>query len=238
MSARENIAAWRKTASADDISAGRDWYPFARRVARDLARAHGVSGDVAAGVIAALSPRCSWPENLAAADTVLRAYAAGEPMPTGVPGVYPANLRKAWNIVGHGDGFPRCNGTRIGARGTLVACVAGRDGCAAAQYLHGPKVCEFHETINGRRDGRVLDVWATRAADVSPYEVGTLAADDPRRAGIPGSRLAALQDAYVDVAVEYGEDPRATQAIVWTRIRRVWLRTDGKRNRVRDDIPF
>lgn len=64
----ENLRAWRETATADDITAGRDWYPLARRVARDMSRHHGVSLDVAAGVIAVLSPRCAWSENLAAAD--------------------------------------------------------------------------------------------------------------------------------------------------------------------------
>lgn len=153
----ENLRAWRETATADDITAGRDWYPLARRVARDMSRHHGVSLDVAAGVIAVLSPRCAWSENLAAADAVLRAHANGEPMPTALPGVYGENVRKAWRIVEHGARYPRCNGSRIGARGGRVTCAGHRDGCPAADYLHGPKVAEFAETIAGKRDGRVMD---------------------------------------------------------------------------------
>lgn len=235
----ENLRAWRESASADDIAAGRDWYPHARRVARELSRQHGVSLDVAAGVIAVLSPRCAWSENLAAADTVLRAHANGAPMPTALPGVYGENVRKAWRIAQHGARFPRCHGRRIGKRGHEIACAGHAHGCEAADYLHGPKVCEFAETIGGKRDGRVMDVWATRAADVHPGDVYTLAADDPRRDGVPGSRFAQLQDAYATVAAEYGEDPRVTQAIVWTYIRRVWHRSDGRRNgQRRDVIPF
>lgn len=235
----ENIRAWRESASADDIAAGRDWYPLARRVARDMSRHYGVSLDVAAGVIAALSPRCGWSENLAAADTVLRAYANGEPMPTALPGVYGENVRKAWRIAQYGAGFPRCDATRDGARGGRVRCHGRRDGCPAAEYLHGPKVSEFAATIAGDRDGRVVDIWATRAADVHPCDVLTLAADDPLRDGNPRGRFAQLQYAYATVAAEYAEDPRVTQAIIWTRIRRVWHRSDGRRlGQRRDVIPF
>lgn len=235
----DNLRAWRATASADDITAGRDWYPLARKVSRQLATRYGVGVDTASGVIAALSPRCSWSENMGAAESILRAAANGDPMPDALPGVYGGNVAKAWRIAQHGDGFPRCDGSREGKRGGTIKCAGHAHGCDAASYLHGPKVTEFAATIRGKRDGRVMDVWATRAADVSPYDVLALAPDDPRREGLPGERLAQLQDAYSQVAAEYGEDPRVTQAIIWTRIRRSWHRSDGRRSGIRrDDIPF
>ena len=239
VTAAENIAAWRATASAEDIDRGRDWYPMARSVARQLAARYGVGIDTAAGVIAALSPRCSWSANMAAAEAVLREHADGVTLPP-LPGVYGGNIRKARNIAAAGDNYPRCNGTRVGKRGGLVQCAGRAHSGPAADYLHGPKVTEFAATIGGKRDGRVVDVWATRAADVHPADVLHLAADDPRRTGDPAGRIAQLQDAYAEVAAEYGEDPRVTQAIVWTRIRRVWTRSDGRRNGIHrnDDIPF
>lgn len=237
----DNLRAWRNGASDNDVSAGRDWYPFARKCAREMATKYGVALDTAAGVIAALSPRCDWIDNLSGAETILRAHANGDERPDALPGIYGDNIRKAWRIAQHGENFPRCNGTRIAKRGhATVACQAGRDACAAAGYLHGPKVCEFAETIGGKRNGRVMDVWATRAADVHPADALTLSPEDPRRDGIPGNRLAQLQEAYSAVADEFGEDARVTQAIVWTRIRRVWHRADGRRNGIRkaEVIPF
>lgn len=239
MSALANVTAWRATATADDIERGRDWYPLARKVARQLATRYGVSVDTAAGVIAALSPRCSWAENMAAGETILRAHADGAPVPATLPGVYGVNVAKAARIAAHPGPYPRCDGTRIGARGRRVVCHGHRDGCPAADYLHGPKVTEFAATIGGNRDGRVMDVWATRAADVHPHDVLTLAPDDPRRDGVPGTRLPQLQAAYAECAAAFAEDPRVTQAIVWTRIRRTWLRSDGRRSGIRrDNIPF
>lgn len=47
------------------------WYRESRRVARALARKHGVTLSVAAGVIAALSPRQQWVSNVAGADDLL-----------------------------------------------------------------------------------------------------------------------------------------------------------------------
>lgn len=239
--AADNLRAWRAGATADDIAAGRDWYPHAQRVARDMSRAHGAHLDTVCGVIAALSPRAPWAANLQGADEVLRAHATGADRPYALPGIYGANIAKAWRIAEHGRGFPRCDATRTGKRGGRVRCSGHAHGCAAADYLHGPKVAEFADTILGKRDGRTMDVWATRAADVAPNEALTLAADDPRREGVPGNRLAELQDAYAEVAAEFGEDARVTQAIVWTRIRRAWRRSNGTANgmwKTDDGIPF
>lgn len=47
------------------------WYRASKRVARRLARKHGVPLRTAAGVLAALSPRVRWSTNVAAADKLL-----------------------------------------------------------------------------------------------------------------------------------------------------------------------
>jgi hypothetical protein len=224
MSAVENIGAWRALATTEDIDAGRSWYPLARSCAAEMSTKYQVPVENAAGIIAVLSPRCEWLDNLDAAETILRAHAAGEPMPSEMPGVYGRNIAKAWKIARHGGAdLPRCNGYREGARG-MRRCAPTRDECAAADYLHGPKVCEFHETILGKRAGRVVDVWATRAADINPYDLLTLTRDDPRCEGVPGARFATLQTAYLTAAENIGEDPCDLQAIVWTTIRRTWRR--------------
>ena len=220
----QNILAWRELAAESDVHAGRDWYPIARNIARQFADTYGIPLDVSAGVIAVLSPSTEWMANVRGAETIIRAHARGESMPG--PGevetTYYTNVIKAWRILSTGSDFPRCDGTRIAASGRRVKCNPTRDDCPARAHLHGPKVSEFHATILGKLDGRVVDVWATRAADVGPYDVLSLAKDDPRRIGVPGSRFTILQDAYSEAARIRGESPAVIQAIVWTYIRRVW----------------
>ncbi len=54
------------------VAAGVGWYPLARRVIRGLARHHDdtVTVDMMTGLVAATSPRMSWPDNLAIAHRV------------------------------------------------------------------------------------------------------------------------------------------------------------------------
>lgn len=68
------LAAWH-SASPAERRAGAEWYPTARRHARRIAREGGISLSQAAGVIAALSPRCRWEINLRRA----RHAVAGQP---------------------------------------------------------------------------------------------------------------------------------------------------------------
>lgn len=241
--AADNLRLWRELATPSDVHAGRDWYPLARKIAGELADAYGQDVETVAGVIAVLSPQTEWMANVRGAEAVLRAYAAGDPMPEpgAVSTTYYGNVRKAWAILQSGASFPRCNGHRENERGRLVKCHPNREGslCPARAHLHGPKVVEFFETIMGKRAGRVVDVWATRAADVNPYDAILLRKGDPRAEGLPGTRIPMLQAAYAEVAAEYGEDPRDTQAIIWTAIRRSW-RTPGKALQMEldADIPF
>lgn len=51
---------------------GASWYVDARREARRMARTYGVGLGAACGVIAALSPRVQWSQNLKLAEEVLR----------------------------------------------------------------------------------------------------------------------------------------------------------------------
>lgn len=240
----DRILEWRTCASQQDVEEGTEWYPLARACAAQMSARYAIPLDVAAGVIAVLSPRMEWSANLQAADDILRAFSRGDDEPEigedspDVEGekrtsAYGTNIRKAWNIARTGEGFPRCNGTRQGVR-KLRKCHPGRDQCEAREHLHGPKVCEFADTILGNLDGRVVDVWATRAADISPHECYGLARDDPRRAGNPGNRFHSLQLDYAEAASRIGESPAILQAIVWTCIRRTWQ----NRRALQTEIPF
>ena len=66
-----NITRLFRTATTEQISAGADWYLDAHKIASDLAVANGVTLDVAAGVIAAVSPLNSWGANINLAGRIL-----------------------------------------------------------------------------------------------------------------------------------------------------------------------
>lgn len=123
--------------NADDIvmDHGRDWYNAAARDVGDMAADFGVSFEVAAGVVAALSPQTRWRENLAGARIVLRAC-QDRRAPVGVRG-YGANIAKAKRIA---LGEP------------------------ARKVLGGPKVRAFWANICGDVCAVTVDVWAQRAA--------------------------------------------------------------------------
>jgi hypothetical protein len=70
------------------------WYQDAHRFARGLSRTTGLDFPRVVGVIAALSPRCAWSENVTAALTLVR---TGR-LPKGTP-VLPLNVTKAREII-------------------------------------------------------------------------------------------------------------------------------------------
>lgn len=88
-----NITRVFRAATAADIDAGADWYRDANNVAGALALKHGVTADIAAGVIAAVSPLNSWGNNVNLAARIL---AAGGTLTTG--GLR-ANIAKANRII-------------------------------------------------------------------------------------------------------------------------------------------
>ena len=81
-----------RTASADEIQSGADWYADARRIAGVYAERYAVSVEVAAGVIAALSPLNAWGSNLNLAARFLEAGGLES-------GYLKANLAKARAIL-------------------------------------------------------------------------------------------------------------------------------------------
>lgn len=91
---RALLDAWAQ--APDDVRAkGLAWYRGARMMVKAIARKNGVSHAVAAGVVAALSPRLQWAVNVRCADTVLGG---------GIPrGVFKTSLHKALRITRGGE---------------------------------------------------------------------------------------------------------------------------------------
>ena len=90
----KNLADWYHKANSKHKRNGRAWYQDAHRFARGLSRATGLEFPRVVGVIAALSPRCAWSENVATALTLVR---TGR-LPKGTP-VLPLNVTKAREIL-------------------------------------------------------------------------------------------------------------------------------------------
>lgn len=115
--------------------AGRAWYPRACETVAALGARYGLAAEAAAGIVAALSPRCAWSDNLRRAERVAEAAALGDDAPPAVG--FSDATRKAWRIA---------------------------QGEAAAEVLGGPKVCAFARALAGDRSAVVIDTWAALAA--------------------------------------------------------------------------
>ena len=197
LTARERNAAVRRVArlfrqtTPDQRAAGMGWYRTAWQAARAIAGDDGAA--MAAGVIAALSPRCQWSTNVAWASAVIHAARTGQ----GVPRVHTTVMRdQAWRIA---------------------------NGEAPLDVLRGPKVRAFYANIVGDPDAVTVDVWAVRAArgdrPTVPDGRGRLRyADDGT---VTAAEYAAYADVYRRAARACGVTPRECQAAVWVAVRGV-----------------
>ncbi len=89
-----NVRRFYRKARVAERRKGRMWYADAHRFCAILAREKGLSIDVTCGVLAALSPRVSWSENLRAALCLVKL----DTLPAGTM-VLPANVAKALRIL-------------------------------------------------------------------------------------------------------------------------------------------
>ena len=167
----QNIRDTVARATPADWSDGIDWYRTAHATACDIANVYGMDTDTAARIIAVLSPRKRWSENVQGAVAVARAWARDAGIPD-LPGFFRANVRKAWDIA---NGDP--------------------------DALKGPKVTRFYQNIMGDDSHVTLDVWAMRAAgsdDIAPRgkahyaEIAQAYVTVAHEHGIPASALQAI----------------------------------------------
>lgn len=157
-----------RVATAADRAAGLGWYAAAQREAATI---HPERPDLAAGVLAALSPRCQWSTNVAWAHAVVAAARAGLPCPKVST---KSNRRTAWAIATSGDDPLRHLGT-IAPTGTIRS---------------GHKVRAFYANITGDHNAVTVDVWAYRAA--TGRKVASVGARDYRLISAAYVRAAAI----------------------------------------------
>tara|TARA_R100000030_G_scaffold59648_1_gene44901 strand:+ start:10333 stop:10923 length:591 start_codon:yes stop_codon:yes gene_type:complete len=96
---RSNLRIWYNRATKDEIKQGLVWYKDAMDFAKQLSTDYGVRGEVAAGVISALSPNNRWERNKFDAVQVLMAVRDNVPMQDVKVCTYDANKAKAFAIA-------------------------------------------------------------------------------------------------------------------------------------------
>ena len=130
-----NILAVYDLATTGERVEGMEWYARANRVAADIASAHGISLETAAGVIAALSPNNRWERNIVDAENVIRAYSIG-------------GAEEAENVKVCTYGKMRTKAIQILEATSIVD---------HASILNGRKITAFYECIIGRLDAVCVD---------------------------------------------------------------------------------
>ncbi|HEX6685527.1 MAG TPA: hypothetical protein VF062_22320 [Candidatus Limnocylindrales bacterium] len=183
-----------RQATPQDRATGLGWYAEAARVASVI---DPVNPDRAAGVIAALSPRCQWSTNVVFAERVIAAADAGRPCPDVST---TDNRRTAWMIA---------TGTApLDALGTVSH---------TGRVVSGHKVRSFYANITGDTDAVTVDMWAwaVAAGQWRTYRGQRI----PQDAVMTGKTYATIADAYRRAAAILGVTPRECQAAVWVAAR-------------------
>lgn len=171
-----NITTLYRKATAEQVAMGLSWYEEAHNLAQSLAEQHGVTLEVAAGVIAALSPINSWGVNKALAAKFLEAGGMDE-------GYLATGLRKARAIMEGAD--PEI--TLMGVRGQKTAAFyAGIVSCGNTDRVcvdrHAFDLAVNHKhtdatrpNLAGKRYAEVAEKYR-RAAEILSKEVGPISA--------------------------------------------------------------
>ena len=175
-----------RAATPEHLAAGLGWYAEAHRVACDI---DPMNPARAAGVLAALSPRCQWSTNVAWARAMVACADAGLPCP---PCGTMDNRATAWRIAQGAE--------PLAALGTLSR---------TGRVQSGMKVRSFFRNIMGDTDAVTCDVWAAKVATGSASE--TLV-------GSPVG-YARLAEAFTRAASILGVTPREVQAATWVAAR-------------------
>jgi hypothetical protein len=72
---KNNLRALYNNVSEDFKETSRQWYNGANRLAQNISESYGISLEQSAGILAALSPKNNWFNNISAAERVIRAWA-------------------------------------------------------------------------------------------------------------------------------------------------------------------
>ena len=115
VNAREIVAKF-QLATSQEVQLGCDWYRSALNIAGRIASKYYIRVEVAAGVIAALSPNNRWERNIIDAESIIKVWAAGG-SDADILAVkcctYPVMRQKALDILKGSDIVKTLNGPKI-----------------------------------------------------------------------------------------------------------------------------
>lgn len=191
----ENILSTYRASSLEDWSHGRGWYVEAHALAAELSPDNVPLG---AAVLAILSPRRSWPQNVALARQAF-AYAAE----MAAKGISNPDQQSTWWAT-----FP----TTGDQRGKLARLFAGED---PNTVVGGPKVRSFWKTITDPLHNDADAVIDRHALAIAEGRV--MGTDE---LSINPATYAVYVRAYAEVAAIVGESASTVQAVTWVHWRR------------------
>lgn len=110
------------SANPAEVQHGAQWYKQARLIAQTIADNYSLSLQTVAGVIAAISPNNRWERNIIDADLLCKLYANGGDCAALKVSTYPANKRKALQILAGFDPFDILGGLKVRA---FYDCIMG-----------------------------------------------------------------------------------------------------------------
>ena len=190
---RNKIRAVYELATIVEQEDGRAWYLVAQSICRTLSDEHGIPAFVAAGVVAALSPRNRWERNVQDAEALIGAYLAG--------GAEQAEQTKVCT-------FGKNKGKAIAI--LSLSCPTDTD---VKAILSGPKMIEFYQCILGLDDvcidGHAFCIWSG----------GRTGLKDVPSIGVKLRKE--IKSDYRQVADELGLTAASLQAITWVAWRRI-----------------
>lgn len=170
-----NITRLFRTASAEQIAAGAEWYAEANDLATEWAARFDLSVETVAGIIAALSPMQSWAANVSLAERFLVAGGLHE-------GYLGANLAKARAILAGAEPVATLGGLKV-TNFYLGIVSRGREGVCVDRHAYSLSVnTRFPEgtipSLSPKRYAEVADTYRNAATilrregfDVTPAQV-------------------------------------------------------------------
>ena len=148
VNAREIVAKF-QLATSQEVQLGCDWYTSALKIASRISSKYGVTTEVVAGVISALSPNNRWERNIIDAEAMIKCWSAGgtdEDILAVKVCTYTKMQEKALAILRFGS-------ILTNASPSITA------------ILNGPKIIEFFNCITNSAlndvciDGHAYSVW-------------------------------------------------------------------------------
>jgi len=175
---------------SSDRNAAISWYQEAHDFAHFMSFTYHISIEQAAGVIAVLSPRITWEQNLSCAMNLTLAWFEGREVYDAEVSAFQTNVVKAWNILLNPD--------------------------VATELLLGrkaPKVRAFYDNILYPESSTdvTIDTWMVRAYYNDTHHLGNVRNEDERLA---------IKVGVERLAIKYGFRAMDMQAILWIQIRK------------------